>query len=96
MKKAAAAWLIGVSWAAGAISAPPSPLDLFVADKEFCAYMASLPEQDDEKFLARYEAAMREAVAFIRHENARMTNTQAIFEVKARCDAALNGLIHYK
>jgi len=58
--------------------------------------MASLPEQDDEKFLARYEAAVREAVAFLRHENARTTNTQAIFEVRARCDAALNGRVHYQ
>jgi|GEM_PF-1045149 len=87
---------IGAFWMAIATSAPQTPLDRFIADKEFCAYMASLPENESEAFLARYQAAMNAALSFVRKKNPKATDTQAIFSIKAKCDVALSGLIHYK
>lgn len=85
----------GLLWTAIAASATATPLEKFIADREFCAYMV-LPENDSEEFLARYQTAMRAAISFIREKNKRTTETQAIFEVKAKCDAALNSMLHYK
>ncbi|RST49584.1 hypothetical protein [Variovorax sp. DXTD-1] len=96
MIKKFAILLIGACWAASAMSAPQSPVDKFVADKEFCAYMASLPENESGTFLTRYQAAMDAAISFVRKKNPGATDTQAIFSIKAKCDAALDGLAHYK
>jgi hypothetical protein len=88
--------LIGALWLANAFSASPSPVDRFISDKEFCAYMASLPENESESFLARYQAAMGAAVSFLRQKNPKTTETQALFSIKAKCDEALGRLTHYK
>ena len=96
MIKRTAISLIGVFGAMAAFSASPSPVDKFIIDKEFCAYMASLPENESERFLARYQAAMGAAVSFIRQQDQRTTETQAIFAIKAKCDVALRKSIHYK
>jgi|LNAP01.1.fsa_nt_gb hypothetical protein len=87
--------LVGTFWAMSMVAAPKSPVDKFIADKEFCAYMASLPENDSQEFLARFQAAMQAAVLFIRHRDPGITETEALFSMKARCDAALIGLVHY-
>ncbi len=58
--------------------------------------MVSLPENDSEEFLARYQAAMQAAISFVREKKKKTTETQAIFEIKAKCDAALNSMLHYK
>ncbi|WP_139188749.1 hypothetical protein [Variovorax sp. OV700] len=96
MIRKSAVLLVSALWMANAMSASQSPVDKFVADKEFCAYMASLPENESETFLTRYQAAMNAAVSFVRKKNPRATDTQAIFSIKARCDVALNGLAHFK
>ncbi|MFM9925685.1 hypothetical protein VLK31_22035 [Variovorax sp. H27-G14] len=87
---------VGIFWAALANSAPTTPLQNFIADREFCAYMAALPENDSKIFLERYEIAMRGAIAFIRKNNQKMSEDQALFSIKAQCDAALNSMLHYK
>jgi hypothetical protein len=96
MIRKSAILLVSALGMANAMSASPSPVDKFVADKEFCAYMASLPENESETFLTRYQAAMDAAISFVRKKNPRATDTQAIFSIKAKCDIALNGLAHYK
>lgn len=58
--------------------------------------MASLPENENESFLARYQVAMDAAVSFLRQKNPKTTDTQALFSIKAKCDEALNKLTHYK
>jgi len=88
--------LFWTSIASSATATPPTPLDRFIADPEFCAYMASPPENESEEFLARYQAAMRAAISFVSQKKKTKTQTQAIFEVRAKCDAALNSLLHYK
>jgi hypothetical protein len=89
---------VGFFWTSIASSATATPLDRFIADREFCAYMVSLPENESEAFLARYQAAMRAAISFvIEAKKAKtQTQTQAIFEIRAKCDAALNSRLHYK
>lgn len=87
---------MGISLAALAIPAPPSPLEMFIADRDFCAYMAAPPENESEAFLERYQAAIQRAVSFIRKNNPSATETQALFSIKARCDEALNSMLHYK
>lgn len=79
-----------------AVAAPRSPVDEFVLDKEFCAYMASTPGYESDTFLVRYQAAMQAAVLFIWHEMPQTSYTQAIFEIRAQCDEALEQLIHYR
>ncbi|RSZ39933.1 MULTISPECIES: hypothetical protein [unclassified Variovorax] len=96
MIKKTALLFAGFCWAAVATSATVTPLDRFIADREFCAYMVSLPENDSEEFLARYQAAMQAAISFVREKKKKTTETQAIFEIKAKCDAALNSMLHYK
>jgi len=88
----------GLFWAATASSATATPLDRFIADREFCAYMVSPPENDSEEFLARYQAAMRAAISFVsaKKKTKTQTHTQALFEIRAKCDAALNSMLHYK
>ena len=71
-------------------SACPSPLDRFVADEEFCAYMVSPPEGETEVFLARYQSAMKSAISFMHQTNQSMSETQAIFTIRSKCDAVLN------
>jgi len=88
--------LFWTSIASSATATPPTPLDRFIADPEFCAYMASPPENESEEFLARYQAAMHAAISFVRQKKKTKSQTQAIFEVRAKCDAALNSLLHYK
>ncbi|MBB3639270.1 hypothetical protein [Variovorax atrisoli] len=88
--------LFWTSVASSATATPPTPLDRFISDREFCAYMASPPENESEEFLARYQAAMHAAISFVRQKKKTKTQTQAIFEVRAKCDAALNSLLHYK
>lgn len=96
MIKSTAILLIGVSLASLSIAAQRSPLDKFIADREFCAYMAGLPENDSKEFLERYQTAMRGAVSFIRKNNQKMTENEALFSIKAKCDEALNSMLHYK
>lgn len=79
-----------------ASSAPKTPVDEFISDSEFCAYMASPPENNAKEFLSRYQAAMQDATSFLRQQNKNMTETQAIFSIKAKCDEALTSLLHYK
>lgn len=86
----------GLFWAATSSSATATPLDRFIADREFCAYMASPPENDSEEFLARYQAALRAAISFVSAKKKTKTQTQAIFEIRAKCDAALNSMLHYR
>ncbi|MET3390255.1 hypothetical protein ABIC33_000878 [Variovorax sp. 1140] len=40
--------------------------------------------------------AMHAAISFVSQKKKTKTQTQAIFEVRAKCDAALNSLLHYK
>ena len=40
--------------------------------------------------------AMRAAISFVSQKKKTKSQTQAIFEVRAKCDAALNSLLHYK
>jgi len=87
---------VGFFWTSIASSATATPLDRFIADREFCAYMVSLPENESEAFLARYQAAMRAAISFVIEAKKTKTQTQAIFEIRAKCDAALNSRLHYK
>ena len=91
---------VGFFWTSIASSATATPLDRFIADREFCAYMVSLPENESEAFLARYQAAMRAAISFVieakKTKTQTQTQTQAIFEIRAKCDAALNSMLHYK
>lgn len=87
---------VGFFWTSIASSATATPLDRFIADREFCAYMVSLPENESEAFLARYQAAMRAAISFVSGAKKTKTQTQAIFEIRAKCDAALNSMLHYK
>jgi hypothetical protein len=96
MIKKSAIFLIGGLWMASAMSERLSPLEKFIADKEFCAYMASLPGNESETFQTRYEAAMGAAISFLRKRNSKPTETEAILMIKAKCDAALSGLAHYK
>jgi len=49
-----------------------------------------------EAFLARYQAAMRAAISFVIEAKKTKTQTQVIFEIRAKCDAALNSMLHYK
>lgn len=58
--------------------------------------MVSLPENESEAFLARYQAAMRAAISFVSEAKKTKTQTQAIFEIRAKCDAALNSMLHYE
>jgi hypothetical protein len=88
--------LISISWMTSAMSRPQSPIEEFVADKEFCAYMASLPENESETFLVRYQAAMEAAMSSVRTSNPAATDTQIIFSMKVRCDEALNGRAHHQ
>jgi hypothetical protein len=39
---------------------------------------------------------MRAAISFVREAKKTKTQTQAIFEIRAKCDAALNSRLHYK
>lgn len=96
MPKRFVAWIIGACAAASASATPDSPVDRFIVDEEFCAYMASPPENDSEEFLVRYEAAMRTAVAFILQRDPESTETKALFLMKEKCDVALNDLAHYR
>ncbi len=96
MPKGFVIWIIGVCVAANTSATPNSPVDRFIIDKEFCAYMASPPENDSEEFLARYEAAMHTAVAFILQHDPESTETKALFLMKKKCDMALNDLVHYR
>ncbi len=96
MNKKEVITFIGICWASLAHAAPATPLEEFIADGEFCAYMAALPENDSAEFLKRYEAAMRGAISFIRDKNKDMTETQALFLIKDQCDVALNSMLHDK
>jgi hypothetical protein len=87
---------VGIFGVALAASASRSPLEKFIEDKEFCAYMAALPENDSGEFLKRYQAAIHNAVSFIRKNNQNTTESQALFSVKAKCDEALKSMLHYK
>ena len=60
------------------------------------AYMAALPENDSGEFLKRYQTAIHDAVLFIRKNNQNTTESQALFSIKAKCDEALNSMLHYK
>ena len=68
---------IGIWWTAVAASAAVTPLERFIADREFCAYMVSPPENDSDEFLARYQAAMRAAISFVREKKKAKKETQA-------------------
>ena len=94
MIRTAATFLACLFTGGAAIADASSPLRDFVRDREFCAYMASPPEDDREAFLARYQAALHAVMAFIRKSQPRATDTQAIFLVKAACDEALRSGIH--
>ena len=59
IKRITISFLIALAAAAAISSACPSPLDRFVADGEFCAYMVSPPEGVADVFLARYQAAVQ-------------------------------------
>ena len=87
---------VGFFWTSIASSATATPLERFIADREFCAYMVSLPENESEAFLARYQAAMRAAISFVIEAKKTKTQTQVIFEIRAKCDAALNSMLHYE
>jgi hypothetical protein len=87
---------VGIFGVALAASASRSPLEKFIEDKEFCAYMAALPENDSGEFLKRYQVAIHNTVSFIRKNNQNTTESQALFSIKAKCDEALNSMLHYK
>lgn len=71
-----------------AVASPPSALERFVADSEFCAYMVSVPDGESEVLLRRYEAALEAAVASLR-QNTPLSRSRALFAIRARCDAVL-------
>ena len=71
-----------------ALAFPPSAMERFVTDKEFCAYMVSTPDGETEAFLIRYEAALEAAVESLR-QNTALSRSRALFANRARCDAAL-------
>jgi hypothetical protein len=96
MKKRAAILFFSCLSFASANPLSLTPVDRFIADRDFCAYMVSLPEHDAEEFLKRFQAAMSSATSFIRHEDQYLTEAQAIFSVKKKCDEALASLLHYK
>ena len=91
IKRIAISFLIALAAAAAISSACPSPLDRFVADGEFCAYMVSPPEGVADVFLARYQAEVQSVIAFLRQADRSMSETQALFAIRAACDTALNG-----
>lgn len=62
-----------------------------MADGEFCAYMVSPPEGVADVFLARYQAEVQSVIAFLRQADRSMSETQALFAIRAACDTALNG-----
>ncbi len=62
-----------------------------MADGEFCAYMVSPPEGVADVFLARYQAAVQSVIAFLRQADRSVSETQALFAIRAACDTALNG-----
>jgi hypothetical protein len=96
MKKRAAILFFSCLSFASANPLSLTPVGRFIADRDFCAYMVSLPEHDAEEFLKRFQAAMSSATSFIRHEDQYLTEAQAIFSVKKKCDEALASLLHYK
>lgn len=71
-----------------ALASPPSALERFVADNEFCAYMVSTPDGESEALLSRYEAALEAAVASLRQDTP-LSRTRALLAIRARCDAVL-------
>lgn len=97
LSKIFAATFAGLLFGATAAAGPAlSPVDSFVADKEFCAYMVALPETEDDAFVARYAAAMQAAVTYMQHREPRITQTKAFFAMRAKCDMALKKRIHYR
>lgn len=62
------------------------PVDAFSSNVEFCAYMVSAPGWESQEFSERFESAVRLAMNALRQADQAMTEHQAIFALKARCD----------
>lgn len=75
--------------------AAPAPADAalhsFLRDPELCAYMVSPPDGESDLLLRRYESAAREAVRALRQREAPLSETAALFRLRAACESSLGG-----
>jgi hypothetical protein len=71
-----------------------TPLDRFVANVDFCAFMVSPPDGETDEFIERYQAALGAALASLLQSQSSSpptqgTVTQALFALRGRCEATL-------
>lgn len=71
-----------------------TPLDRFVANVDFCAFMVSPPDGETDEFIERYQAALGPALASLLQSQPpgppiQGTVTQALFILRGRCEATL-------
>ncbi|MCW5284398.1 hypothetical protein [Verminephrobacter eiseniae] len=66
-----------------------SPLDRFTEDEEFCAYMVFSPDGETRELLVRHQTAMESIILFVRKSAPEISETQAIFLIRSKCDSAL-------
>ncbi|NCT99618.1 MAG: hypothetical protein GXD23_19795 [Comamonadaceae bacterium] len=63
------------------------PVRAFLSNPDFCAYMLSPPDGESASFLVRFDDAAQAAVRGLRAADAALTETGALFRLRAGCDA---------
>lgn len=61
----------------------------FLNDPDLCAYMVATPDGESARLLRRYTAAAAEAVQQLRLHDHSLSDTAALFQLRAACDRQL-------
>lgn len=74
-----------------ALASADAALRNFLRDPELCAYMVSPPDGESAALLRRYERAAQAAVQQLRRSDASLSETAALFRLRAACEQSLDG-----
>jgi hypothetical protein len=71
-----------------------TPLDRFVTNVDFCAFMVAPPDGQTDEFIERYQAALNAALTSLRQRSpssapTQEALTQALFALRGRCETTL-------